>query len=35
MVYAAPLSEYQRVMHWRPIFKDFGPNIQYINGVDK
>ena len=35
MVYAATLSEFQRVMHWQFILKEFGPNIQHIYGVDK
>ena len=34
LVYAATLSESQRVMRWRLILKDFGPNIQHISGVD-
>ena len=34
LVYAATLSEYQRVVCWRLIIKEFGPNIQYIAGVD-
>ena len=34
MVYAATLSESQRVMRWRLILKYFGPNIQHISGVD-
>ena len=34
MVYAATLSESQRVMHWQLIIEGFGPNIQYISGVD-
>ena len=34
LVYAATLSEYQRVMHWRLILEEFGPNIQHIAGVD-
>ena len=33
MLYAATLSEYQRVMLWRLIIKEFGPNIQHIAGV--
>ena len=32
MVYAATLSEYQRVMLWRLILIEFGPNIQHISG---
>ena len=35
MVYAATLSESQRAMLWRLIIHFFGPNIQYIDGVDK
>ena len=35
MVNAATLSESQRVMHWRLILKEFGPNIQHIAGVEK
>ena len=34
MVYAATLSESQRVMRWRLILKEFGTNIQHITGVD-
>ena len=34
MVYAANLSESKRVMHWRLILEQFGPNIQHIYGVD-
>ena len=34
MVYAATLSESQRVMLWRLIIEEFGPNIQNIAGVD-
>ena len=34
MVYAATLIEYQRLMFWRLIIKEFGPNIQHIAGVD-
>ena len=34
MVYAATLIEYQRVIFWRLIIKEFGPNIQHIAGVD-
>ena len=30
MVYDVTLSEYQRVMRWRLILKEFGPNIQHI-----
>ena len=35
LVYAASLSESQRVMRWRPIIGEFGPNIQHISGVEK
>ena len=34
MVYAATLSEYQRVMRWRLMLEEFGPNIHHIAGVD-
>ena len=34
LVYAATLSESQRVMRWQLIIKEFGPNIQHIAGVD-
>ena len=34
VVDAATLSEYQRVMRWRLIIIEFGPNIQNIVGVD-
>ena len=34
MVYAATMSAYQRVMHWRLILKEFGTNIQHTAGVD-
>ena len=34
MVYAATLSEYQRVMRRRLIIEGLGPNIQHISGVD-
>ena len=33
-MYAATQSEYQRVMLWGPILKEFGPNIQHLAGVD-
>ena len=33
-VYAATLSEYQRVMHWRIILEYCGHNIQHISRVD-
>ena len=33
LVYAATLSESQRVMRWRLILEEFGPNIQHIAGV--
>ena len=29
------LSEYQRVVRWRLILEEFGPNIQNISGVEK
>ena len=32
MVHATNLSEYQRVMLWRLILIEFGPNIQHIAG---
>ena len=35
MVYAKTLSEYQRVMRWRHIHEEFGPNIKHISGVEK
>ena len=35
LVYAANLSESQRVMLWRLILKEFGTNIQHIAVVDK
>ena len=35
LVYDATLSESQRVMLWRLILKEFGPNIQHIAVVDK
>ena len=34
LVYAATLSESQRLMRWRLILEEFGPNIQHIAGVD-
>ena len=34
MVYVATLSESQRVMRWRLILEEFGPNIQHISGVE-
>ena len=34
LVYAAKLSESQRVMHWQLILEYFGPNIQHISGVE-
>ena len=34
LVHDATLSEYQRVMHWQLILKEFGPNIQHISLVD-
>ena len=34
LVYDATLSEYQRVMRWKLIIEEFGPNIQYIYGFD-
>ena len=30
LVYAATLSESQRVMRWRLIIEEFGPKIQHI-----
>ena len=33
MVYAATLSGYQRLMHWRLIIEEFSTNIQHIAGV--
>ena len=33
LVYAKTLSESQRVIRWKIIFKDFGPNIQHISGL--
>ena len=34
LVYAATLSESQRVMRWQLIIEEFGPNIQYKDGFD-
>ena len=34
LFYAATMSEYQRVMRWRIIIEEFGPNIQHIAGVE-
>ena len=34
MVYAATQSEPQRVIRWRIIIKESGPNIQHIAGID-
>ena len=34
LVYFAALSESQIVMLWKIILEVFGPNIQYISGVD-
>ena len=34
MIYAATLSESQRVMQWISIIGKFGPDIQHIAGVD-
>ena len=34
LVYATTLSESQRIMCWRIIIKEFGPNIQHIAGDD-
>ena len=34
LVYAANLGESQRVIRWRLIPEEFGPNIQYIAGGD-
>jgi hypothetical protein len=34
LVYAATVSESQRVMRWRLILEEFGPNIQHIAGID-
>ena len=34
LVYAATLSESQRVIRWQLILEDFGPNIQHIAGFD-
>ena len=35
LFYAATQREYQRVMCWRLIIEEFGPNIHFISGVDK
>ena len=35
LVYAATLSESQRVMRWQLVPEELGPNIQHIAGVDK
>ena len=34
MIYAATLSESQRVMRWRLVHEEFEPDIQHIAGVD-
>ena len=34
MVYVTTLSESKRVMRWKLIIKEFGPNIHHIAGVD-
>ena len=34
LVYAPTLSESQRVMRWKIILKESGPNIQHIAGVE-
>jgi hypothetical protein len=34
LVCAATVSESQRVMRWRLILEEFGPNIQHIAGID-
>ena len=34
MLYAAILSEHQRVMRWRLILREFGPNIHHISVVE-
>ena len=34
LVYAATLSESQRVMRWRLFIEEFGTNIQNISGFD-
>ena len=34
LVYAVTLSEFHRVVRWRLILEEFGPNIQHIDGVE-
>ena len=34
LFYATIMSEYQMVILWQLILKEFGTNIQYISGVD-
>ena len=34
MVYSATLIEYQRVIYWWIIIKEFGTNIKHLNGVE-
>ena len=34
LVYAATLSEPQRIMLWKLILEEFEPNIYHISGVD-
>ena len=34
LFYVATLIESQRVMRWKLIIEEFGPNIQHISGVD-
>ena len=34
MVYAATPSESQKVIHWKIVIEDFGPNIQHMAGVE-